>query len=184
MYAIDPPPRATDGDCLVEWLGVLMKTNAIAEVEEIARGPMRRIWKQTCCQKSSILGFSPPLGEQEKPPPEKNRFSFSKSAQSINCANLAKSQPFCNPSTAIDRIIQLPREKAFHAPLPICINWHRERIWQISENLKCLLSSFKAVLFWEGCWNDICCSDRERLLQLRARSSLSSIGTTRHHQPA
>ena len=126
---VDPPPRAKDGDCLVEWLGVLMKTNALAAIRTKNKsrrnstrpcGPRRRIFgRKTCCQKSSILGFPPPLGEQEKPPPEINRFSFSKSAQSINCANLAKSQPFCNPSTAIDRIIQLRREKVFHAPLPM-----------------------------------------------------------------
>ena len=31
---VDPPPRAKDGDCLAEWLGVLMKINEIAAIKD------------------------------------------------------------------------------------------------------------------------------------------------------
>ena len=141
----------------------------------------------TCSQKSSILGFPSPLGEQEKPPPEMNNLD-------LDLQNQPKFKHKMNQSFWIYTYLQfkhcnwqdfsIATGKSFSCAtlsdkLPMCINWWREDLidqWEFEMPLVTLQGRS------EGCWHDIYCSDEERLLQFRVRSSLSSIGTTRHHQ--
>ena len=74
-------------------------------------GPTRMIWEETCSQKSSILGFPPPLGEQEKPPPEINRISFTKPA--IDRSILPNPYPFAIQALQLTGLFNCQGEKLF-----------------------------------------------------------------------